>query len=58
MFLFVKREVYAIFKEQPLHIEALKSAKGEDFQALQTGMDQKLADLDQSYDKALASFAG
>jgi hypothetical protein len=45
-------------EEIQFQIEALKSAKSEDFQALQAGMDQRLADLDQSYDKALAPFAG
>jgi hypothetical protein len=41
-----------------LQIAALKAAKGEDQNVLQTGMDKTLADLDQSYDKALAQFAG
>ena len=39
-------------------IEAMKSAKGEDHLALQTGMDKTLADLAQSYDNALAQFVG
>ncbi|UCH90418.1 MAG: hypothetical protein JSU60_04670 [Nitrospirota bacterium] len=45
-------------EEVQFQIEALKSGKGEDLLALQTGMDKTLADLDQSYDKALAEFAG
>ena len=45
-------------EEVQFQIEAMKSAKGEDHPALQTGMDKTLADLDQSYDKALAQFAG
>jgi hypothetical protein len=36
----------------------LDAAKGEEHSALQTDMDKTLADLDQSYDKALAEFAG
>lgn len=39
-------------------IETMKSARGEDHLALQTGMDQTLKELAQSYDKALAQFAG
>jgi hypothetical protein len=45
-------------EEVQLQIAALKAAKGEDQNVLQTGMDKTLADLDQSYDKALAQFAG
>jgi len=45
-------------EEFQFQIEVLKSAKGKDQPALQTGMDKTLADLDQSYDKALAQFAG
>jgi hypothetical protein len=41
-----------------LQIEAMKSAKGEDQLALQTGVDKTLADLAQSYDSALIQFAG
>jgi len=36
----------------------MKSAKGEDQLALQTGVDKTLADLAQSYDSALIQFAG
>jgi len=39
-------------------IEAMKSTKGEDHLALQTGMDKTLSDLAQSYDNALAQFVG
>ena len=45
-------------EEVQLQIAALKAAKGEDQNVLQAGMDKTLADLDQSYDKALAQFAG
>jgi hypothetical protein len=45
-------------EEVQLQIAALKAAKGEDQNVLQTGVDKTLADLDQSYDKALAQFAG
>jgi hypothetical protein len=45
-------------EEVQLQIAALKAAKGEEHSALQTDMDKTLADLDQSYDKALAEFAG
>ncbi len=45
-------------EEVQFQIEAMKSAKGKDQLALQTGMDKTLADLDQSYDQALAEFAG
>ena len=45
-------------EEVQFQIEAMKSAKGEDQPALQIGMDKTLAELDQSYDKALAQFAG
>jgi hypothetical protein len=47
-------------KGDDLHfqIEAMKSAKSEDQLALQIGMDKTLADLAQSYDDALAQFAG
>jgi hypothetical protein len=45
-------------EELQFQIEAMKSAKGEDQLALQTGMDKALADLAQSYDDALAQFAG
>ena len=45
-------------EEIQLQIEAMKSAKGEDQPVLQTDMDKSLADLDQSYDTALAQFAG
>jgi hypothetical protein len=36
----------------------MKSAKGEDQLALQTGMNKTLADLALSYDHALVQFAG
>ncbi|MDH5563079.1 MAG: hypothetical protein OEY91_05560 [Nitrospirota bacterium] len=45
-------------EELQLQIEAMKSAKGEDQLVLQTGMDQTLKELTQSYDKALAEFLG
>lgn len=45
-------------EELQFQIEAMKSAKGEDQLALQAGMDKTLADLGQSYDDALAQFAG
>jgi hypothetical protein len=45
-------------EELQFQIEAMKSAKGEDQLALQTGMDQTLKELTQSYDKALAEFLG
>jgi len=45
-------------EELQFQIEAMKSAKGEDQLALQTGMDQTLKELTQSYEKALAEFLG
>lgn len=45
-------------EEVQFQIEAMKSAKGEDQLALQTGMDKTLAELAQSYDNALAQFVG
>lgn len=45
-------------EEFQFQIEAMKSAKGGDQPALQADMDKALADLDQSYDTALAQFAG
>ena len=45
-------------EELQFQIEAMKSAKGEDHSALQVGLDKSLADLDESYDTALAKFAG
>jgi len=45
-------------EELQIQVEAMKAAKGEDQLALQTGMDKALADLAQSYDHALAQFAG
>ena len=39
-------------------IEALKASKGQDWLALQFHMNQALQELAQSYDKALAQFAG
>ena len=45
-------------EEVQFQIEAMKSAKGEDHSALQISMDKTLADLAQSYDNALAEFAG
>lgn len=45
-------------EELLFQIEAMKSAKGEDHSALQVSLDKALADLDESYDTALAKFAG
>ena len=45
-------------EELQFQIEAMKAAKGDDQLALQAGMDKALADLDQSYDTALAPFLG
>lgn len=45
-------------EEVQYQIEAMKSAKGKDQLALQTGINKTLADLDQSYDTAIAEFAG
>jgi hypothetical protein len=45
-------------EELQFQIEAMKSAKGEDQLALQTGMNKTLADLALSYDHALVQFAG
>ena len=45
-------------EELQFQVEAMKSAKGEDQLALQTGMDLTLKELTQSYDKALAEFLG
>ncbi len=45
-------------EEVQWQIEAMKSAKGEDHPALQDGMDETLADLEESYITALAKFAG
>ena len=45
-------------KEVQRQIDELKAAKGNDWLALQSGMNQALEELAQSYDKALARFAG
>jgi len=39
-------------------IEALKAAKGKDWLTLRPGINAALEELSQSYDKALAKFAG
>ncbi len=54
----ILKELKKKSEEVQFQIEILKSGKGEDQLALQTGMDKTLADLDQSYDQALAEFAG
>ena len=41
-----------------IQIEALKAAKGDDWLALQPGVNQALEDMDQAYEKALVYFAG
>ena len=45
-------------KEVQRQINKLKAAKGKDWLALQSGMNQALEELAQSYDKALAQFPG
>lgn len=45
-------------EEVQLQIEAMKSAKSKDQSALQTSMEKTLAELAESYDTALAEFAG
>ena len=45
-------------EEVQRQIDELKVAKGKDWLALQSGMNQALEELAQSYDKALAQFAG
>ena len=39
-------------------IQTLKTAKGQDWLALQAGINQALADMDQAYENALLHFAG
>ncbi len=45
-------------EEIQFQIEAMKAATGEDHAALQTGMGKTLEELAESYDNALAEFAG
>ena len=45
-------------EEIQVQIETVKAAKGKDWIPLQSGMNQALEELGQSYDTALAKFAG